>query len=91
MDVDDNGVPIQPDSNVVQDSEYTGGVNENYERVDGTDLISWIKNGFGLGGDNGVLGMMGESFSVIPGEIWAVFAAGISMMVVVAVFKFIRG
>lgn len=91
LDVDDNGVPIQPDSNVVQDSEYTGGVNENYERVDGTDLISWIKNGFGLGGDNGVLGMMGESFSFIPGEIWAVFAAGISMMVVVAVFKFIRG
>ena len=91
LDVDDNGVPIQPDSNVVQDSEYTGGVNENYERVDGTDLISWIKNGFGLGGDNGVLGMMGESFSFIPGEIWAVFAAGISLMVVVAVFKFIRG
>ena len=91
LDVDDDGVPFQPDSNVVQDSEYTGGVNENYERVDGTDLISWIKNGFGLGGDNGVLGMMGESFSFIPGEIWAVFAAGISMMVVVAVFKFIRG
>lgn len=91
LDIDDNGVPIQPDSNVVQDSEYTGGVNENYERVDGTDLISWIKNGFGLGGENGVLGMMGESFSFIPGEIWAVFVAGISMMVVVAIFKFIRG
>ncbi len=91
LDIDDNGVPIQPDSNVVQDSEYTGGVNDNYERVDGTDLISWIKNGFGLGGENGVLGMMGESFSFIPGELWAVFAAGISMMVVVAVFKFIRG
>ena len=91
LEVDDNGIPIQPDSNVVQDSEYVGGVNENYERVDGTDLISWIKNGFGLGGENGVLGMMGESFSFIPGEIWAVFVAGISMMVVVAVFKFIRG
>ena len=66
-------------------------MNENYERVDGTDLISWIKNGFGIGGDNGVLAIIKESFGFIPGEIWAVFAAGISMMVVVAVFKFIRG
>lgn len=88
---DGSGVPIQPDSDLVIDSEYTGVINENYERVDGTDLISWIKSGFGIGGDNGVLAIMKESFSFIPGEIWAVFVAGISLMVVVAVFKFIRG
>lgn len=88
---DSSGVPIQPDSDLVIDSEYTGVINENYERVDGTDLISWIKSGFGIGGENGVLAIMKESFSFIPGEIWAVFVAGISLMVVVAVFKFIRG
>lgn len=89
--VDENGIPEQPDSNVVTDSDYTGVVNDNYDRVQGTDLLSWISNGFNIGGDNGVISMLSETFSFIPEEIWGVFAAGISMMVVVAIFKFVRG
>lgn len=91
IEIDDNGYVKQPDSDIIEDSEYTGVVNDNLESVNGTDIISWISNGFGLGGESGVLAMLSETFSFIPSEIWSVFIAGISIMVVVAIFKFIRG
>ena len=75
---------------VVTDSNYDGSVDANLGGSS-NDLLSWIKNGFGLGGDNGVISLLRDTFSFVPGELWAVFLSGIALMVLVAVVKWVRG
>lgn len=75
---------------VVDDSQYDGSVDANLSESS-SDILGWIKTGFGIGGDNGVIAMLSDAFDFIPSEIWSVMIAGISLMVAVAVFKFIRG
>ena len=57
---------------VVTDSNYDGSVDANLGGSN-NDLLSWIKNGFGLGGENGVISLLRDTFSFVPGELWAVF------------------
>ena len=72
------------------DSQYDGTVDANWDSSS-NDLFSWIKNGFGLSGDNGVISLLSDTFSFIPSELWAVFLSGIALMVLISIVKWIRG
>ena len=74
---------------VVEDSIYDGSI-QNAASSSG-DILNYVSNGFGFTGEGGIIDMIAEGFSFIPGDFWTVFLAGIGIMVMIAVFKFARG
>lgn len=88
---EDTGSLVIPEDNIIVDSDYTGSDYNGLMIQSSTDLVGWIKHGFGLTGENGVIVLMSETFSFIPSELWYVFLTGISMFVLIAVVKWVRG
>lgn len=76
-----------PSGNVNNDSSYNGTIIENQNA--GLDIISYIKDGFGLLGDNGIVAMMSDALSFVPDFVWVIISAGLAIMVVIGVAKYI--
>lgn len=78
-----------PDGEWIGDEEYTGSNSDNEFDItsngsfDTTGFISYIKNGFGLLGNNGLISLMSGLFSYIPASVWDLIKAGISAMIIV--------
>lgn len=74
--------------NVNNDSQYDGSIDVNWQESN-DDIVSWISNGFGLLGDNGVISLLQDAFSFIPSFIWAIIATGVGLMVLIGVIKYV--
>lgn len=79
----------QPDGNLNADSIYDGSTQTSIEGNE-MNLISSIETGFGLLGDNGIIAMLSDLFTYVPNEIWILVCSGIGIMVLIAVFKFVK-
>lgn len=90
IEVDDSGNVVVGESEKVQDSQYDDDYDV-YSKESSSDIVNFIKSGFGLLGEDGVLTLLSQTFSFIPSELWSVFIAGMALMVIIAVAKFVRG
>ena len=78
--------PGQSDNtSIKQDSEYNGNDVMNGSELD--SLGDVISDGFGLLGDGGIVDMMSDFFSFIPGPIWTLILTGIGLIITIAVIK----
>lgn len=76
----------------VKNDSYTGGVNSSVSGIitpsnGDYSFLGGLFNGFGLLGNNGLIAYIGQLFSFLPPEIIILLTAGVSAMVVVALFK----
>lgn len=92
------------DDNKVDDEEYNDtDVDETTGDKDVLDAISdgdssfgisgimaFIKSGFGLLGDYGIIALMSRTYSYLPRSIWTIITFFISMLVVICVIKAIK-
>lgn len=84
------------DGNYVPDSDYndygdgSGIVDDNFTVVGGsTNFLDYIINGFGIISEGGLLDMLAGTFSFIPTPLWSILGAGLSVIVLVVVFKMV--
>ena len=87
---DENGNVVVGTTNQNQNSQYGDGY-DIYSEESSSDIVNFIKSGFGLLGEDGVLTLLSQTFSFIPTELWSVFIAGMALMVLIAIAKFVRG
>ena len=59
------------------------------ESSSSSDIVNFIKNGFGLLGDNGVITLMQDAFSYVPSFIWSIIGVGVALMVLIGVAKYV--
>ena len=88
-----------PDTDDEQASDEYNGTNANGENG-GTDLdfsninvdgiISFIKNGFGLLGDYGIIALMSKCYLYLPGTVWTLIYFFISMMIVISIISLVK-
>lgn len=92
------------DDNKVDDEEYndtdvdeTTGDKDVLDAITDSDsgfgisgIMSFIKSGFGLLGDYGVIALMSRTYSYLPGSIWTIITFFISMLVVICVIKAVK-
>lgn len=67
------------------DSYYDGGY------IDADNLLEYIKDGFGLTGDEGYVHMMQMFFRGVPDYIWGLVATAMTVSIFVILFKALRG
>ena len=52
------------------------------------EFYSYLKSGFGLLGNNGLIAFFAKSFSFIPSNIWSLITGGVAVMIIVGIIKF---
>lgn len=52
------------------------------------EFYSYLKSGFGLLGNNGLIAFFAKSFSFIPSNIWSLITGGVAVMIVVGIINF---
>lgn len=73
-------------------NKWVDDTNSKYSYTpDDTDILTNIKTGFGLLGDNGLLKLLADLFAFVPKEIFIVIISGVSLGVLIFILKFIRG
>ena len=81
------------DDNYVPDSDYndygdgSGIVDDDFNVVGGSDLFGNILGGLGLLGGSGLVGLLAQTFGFIPSEIWSIFGAGLSLLLIIGLVK----
>lgn len=92
VDKDDNKVDDdQYNDTNVDGSNSTDGVLDSIS--DGTslsDIMAFIRSGFGLLGDYGIIALMSRTYLYLPGSIWTIITFFISMLVVICIIKAIK-
>lgn len=86
----DGNVSDSPASNdVVTDSQYTPTYTPptEVEEANTNSFLAFIKSGFGLLGDNGLIAMFQSIFLFLPSWLFSLLATGVSSMVLVAIIK----
>ena len=88
-----------------EDNSNTGGDTYNDTNVDASDnnknvvdssninfgsLSNFIKDGFGLIGNGGIITLMSRTFIFLPGTFWTIIYFFVSMLVFVCVIKLIK-
>lgn len=75
----------------IQDSEYNkfGYGSDLLSTSSGSNFIANIASGFNLLGDNGLIALMSKVFIYIPEEMWVLLGSGLSIFIIVALFKLI--
>lgn len=88
-----------------EDNSNTGGDTYNDTNVDASDnnknvvdssninfgsLSNFIKDGFGLIGNGGIITLMSRTFTFLPGTFWTIIYFFVSMLVFVCVIKLIK-
>lgn len=81
------------DFNINDKSDYNGtDILDKVTMVGGVniyDISSYVKSGFGMLGDNGLIALMSDLFSFIPSWFWTILAAAVSILVVVSLVKLV--
>lgn len=92
------------DDNKVEDEEYndtdvdeTTGDKDILDAITDDDsgfgissIMAFIKSGFGLLGDYGIIALMSRTYSYLPRSIWTIITFFISMLVVICIVKAIK-
>lgn len=52
------------------------------------EFYSYLKSGFGLLGNNGLIAFFAKSFSFIPSNIWSLITGGVAVMIIVGIINF---
>lgn len=52
------------------------------------EFYSYLKSGFGLLGNNGLIAFFAKSFSFIPSNIWLLITGGVAVMIIVGIINF---
>lgn len=85
---DDNGKEYIESTNR---QDNTGSSIGEYEKLDTDNVMTFIKDGFGILGSNGVLALAQTVFLGVPTYIWMLYGTLIAVTIVVIVFKIARG
>ena len=59
--------------------------------LDNGNVIEYVKSGMGLGGQNGLIMLIQQTFNFVPKEIWGLVFAGLALSIVLMVVKILRG
>lgn len=84
------------EGNTKDDDEYNGGdvtdSNDSSESVESgiANILSFIRTGFGLLGDGGVISLMSKCFIHLPASIWSMLKFLVAMMVLMSVISLIK-
>lgn len=91
MNVDVEYKHVDSTGALVNDSTYNkfGYGTDILNTSNGSNFIGNIVSGFNLLGDNGLIALITQTFSYIPAPIWTLVGAGISICIIVALFKMI--
>lgn len=87
-----------PDTDDEQTSdEYNGtngngenGTNLDFSNINVNGVTSFIKDGFGLLGDNGIISLMSRCYLYLPSNVWTLIYFFISMMIVICIISLIK-
>lgn len=86
-----NKQPIKNETDYSKDNGYSY-TKDDFTSINSTSnegFINSILSGFGLIGDNGLLSFLGGVFAYIPEWLWALIGAGVTFMVIIALFKLV--
>lgn len=75
------------DTNVDYDSNNENNANGDFS-IDG--IMSYIKSGFGLLGNNGIIALMSRTYLYLPASVWTIIKFFISMLVAICVIKLVK-
>lgn len=83
------------DGDAVENDEYDGSDTTDPSSSGGgnvgiTGLVSFVRNGFGLTGTNGLIAMFSHFVSFLPPEVTTIILMGVALMVIIAVIKWVR-
>lgn len=85
----DTGGEEYNDDNVNYDPDSpNSAINVDNFSIDG--IMSYIKSGFGLLGNNGIIALMSQTYLYLPASIWTIIKFFISMLIVICVIKLIK-
>lgn len=89
------------DGNYITDSDYndiydnSGLIDDGFTvsggGISSSNFISNIVNGFGLLGDSGLMSFLKGALSCLPSFVWELLGAGLSIMIIIAIFKVVIG
>lgn len=79
------------DLNTNNDKNITDYPTASDNSMSLSSLISFVKNGFGVLGDNGIIAFLNNTFSGIPDMFWSLITLSVSITVVLLVIKIVRG
>lgn len=89
-DPDSVGSNGKPDGTLNPDNGYTGEVQQATVNS-ASGLVDFVKNGFGLLGNNGLISFLKQTLAFVPVEFWEIIIIGVSFFVLIAIIKFARG
>lgn len=75
------------DGDVVNDSQYGINYRVDIDKESYNDIITFIKNGFGLLGEDGLIAFFKSVFSFLPEPVWAMIFCMVGTCVVFIVVK----
>lgn len=95
--VDDEDYHGQDNDNSNQDTYYDtdyqdGGTSGtvNTDNVSVSSILGFIKSGFGLLGDNGIIALISRTYLYLPASIWTIIKFFVAMLVVIAIIGAIK-
>lgn len=80
----------KPAGTLNPDNGYTGEVQQATVNS-ASGLVDFVKNGFGLLGNNGLISFLKQTLAFVPVEFWEIIIIGVSFFVLIAIIKFARG
>lgn len=80
----------KPSGTLNPDNGYTGEVQQATVNS-ASGLVDFVKNGFGLLGNNGLISFLKQVLAFVPCEFWEIIIIGVSFFVLIAIIKFARG
>lgn len=86
--VNTNNYVTDKDMNVLDDLIYDNNLDFD-SNFSSSDFLGNITSGFNLLGSNGLIPLLTSTLSFIPSPLWAIIGAGLSLMVIIALFKLI--
>lgn len=89
-DPDSVGSNGKPAGTLNPDNGYTGEVQQATVNS-ASGLVDFVKNGFGLLGNNGLVSFLKQTLAFVPVEFWEIIIIGVSFFVLIAIIKFARG
>lgn len=86
--VNTNNYVTDKDMNVLDDLIYDNNLDFD-SNFSSSDFLGNITSGFNLLGSNGLISLLTSTLSFIPSPLWAIIGSGLSLMVIIALFKLI--
>lgn len=81
------------DMNTYYDDDYQDGGtsgNINTDDISISGILGFIKSGFGLLGDYGIISLMSKTYLYLPASIWTILKFFVAMLVVIAIIGAIK-